>query len=500
MNSNEIFPLVPAGWRSTTLGELAKESGGSIQTGPFGSQLHAADYVDEGIPSIMPKNIRIDGVDTSDIARVSPEDVERLAKHKVLAGDVVYSRRGDVEKCCLITSGEEGWLCGTGCLRVRIPSSVLSPVFLHAYLCHPAVREWIVRHAIGATMPNLNTSILSALPILVPPIDEAESVADIWALVSRKISLNTQTNQALEQMAQALFKSWFVDFDPVFDNALDSGFFEREFAGEGIPEPLAKRVAVRQAMRQSLREAGGTDTAAPVIGGLPPETRALFPDSFEKHPELGWIPKGWMVKSLAEQTKLIGGGTPKRSNEEFWGGGIPWFSVKDAPNNSDVFVLDTDEKITVAGLDGSSTRLLPVGTTIISARGTVGKLALVGREMAMNQSCYGVLPADGLGLGVYFNYFSLKRIVYWLRQNTHGAVFDTITKQTFETVSSVVPPSTIASEFERQVTPWLDLVKSKLLENVSLSQLRDTLLPKLLSGELTVFDVCQENQVESKVA
>ena len=381
-------------------------------------------------------------------------------------------------------------------LRLKEGAPEVIPEYIGYSLRSPSFRSSMMAFSTMSTRASLNNDMIGLLKVKLPPVSVQTAIGNVLKALDDKITLNTQTNQTLEQMAQALFKSWFVDFDPVIDNALDSGFFEREFAGEDIPEPLAQRVAIRQA----LREATAADTDASAIGRLPPETRALFPDRFEKHPELGWIPKGWMVKSLAEQTKLIGGGTPKRSNEEFWGGGIPWFSVKDAPNNSDVFVLDTDEKITVAGLNGSSTRLLPVGTTIISARGTVGKLALVGREMAMNQSCYGVLPADGLGLGVYFNYFSLKRIVYWLRQNTHGAVFDTITKQTFETVSSVVPPSTIASEFERQVTPWLDLVKSKLLENVSLSQLRDTLLPKLLSGELTVLDVCQENQVESKVA
>ncbi|HDS1213195.1 restriction endonuclease subunit S [Shewanella algae] len=486
-----------ADWREVKLSELTSK----ITKGTTPSKKDGG-FSDAGVNYIKAESVGYDGtIDETKFAFISENVHEKLKRSQLAPGDILYSMAGVfLGKSALVEERHIPANTNQALALIRPKHEEVDAKYLRYYLSQPSVVHFVNNATSQSAQPNINLKQIGDLNISLPSLERQRNISQVLSTLDQKISLNTQTNQTLEQMAQALFKSWFVDFDPVIDNALDSGFFEREFAGEDIPEPLAQRVAVRQAMRQSLREAGGTDAAAPVIGGLPPETRALFPDRFEKHPELGWIPKGWMVKSLAEQTKLIGGGTPKRSNEEFWGGGIPWFSVKDAPNNSDVFVLDTDEKITVAGLNGSSTRLLPVGTTIISARGTVGKLALVGREMAMNQSCYGVLPADGLGLGVYFNYFSLKRIVYWLRQNTHGAVFDTITKQTFETVSSVVPPSTIASEFERQVTPWLDLVKSKLLENVSLSQLRDTLLPKLLSGELTVLDVCQENQVESKVA
>ena len=107
-------------WRTVTLGVLEEESGGVIQTGPFGSQLHASDYSTVGIPVVMPTNIRDLRVSTEGIARVDPSHVERLSRHKLRAGDIVYSRRGDVEKCALISKTQEGWLCGTGCLLVRV--------------------------------------------------------------------------------------------------------------------------------------------------------------------------------------------------------------------------------------------------------------------------------------------------------------------------------------------------------------------------------------------
>lgn len=521
MSSNEIFPLVPAGWRSTTLGELAKESGGSIQTGPFGSQLHAADYVDEGIPSIMPKNIRIDGVDTSDIARVSPKDVERLAKHKVLAGDVVYSRRGDVEKCCLITSGEEGWLCGTGCLRVRIPSSVLSPVFLHAYLCHPAVREWIVRHAIGATMPNLNTSILSALPILVPPINEAESVADIWALVSRKISLNTQTNQTLEQMVQALFKSWFVDFDPVFDNALDSGFFEREFQGEGIPEPLASRVAVRRAIRQAGREgmrqaapeemrpaiepaqgahsgtaisaAPGTasqDTAAVNAShSLPADIRALFPASFVEHPDLGWIPEGWEVLTADSVADVTIGKTPPRKESQWFSDtpsqNVTWVSIKDM-GNAGPFVLDSSEYLVPDAVDKFNIKTVPAGSVLLSFKLTLGRVCMVKSTLTTNEAI-AHFSNYRKGLNRDFIYCYLKQFNYEMLGST-SSIATAVNSKIIKAMSVLVPSGRASQMFSELVAPWFDMVLSRSEENRELTNLRDTLLPKLLSGELTLAE------------
>ncbi len=170
---------IPQGWKVTTLGEACENGGGNIQTGPFGTQLHASDYVDEGIPSIMPSDLRDNRIDTSSIARIREQDAERLKVYRVQAGDVVYSRRGDVERRSLIRRGEHGWLCGTGCLRVRFGPRGLNPFFGASYLGTLESRAWVVRHAVGATMPNLNTSILGALPMIVPPPELQARFAEI---------------------------------------------------------------------------------------------------------------------------------------------------------------------------------------------------------------------------------------------------------------------------------------------------------------------------------
>jgi type I restriction enzyme S subunit len=159
---------IPKGWTHSTLAAEAKRCGGFIQTGPFGSQLHASDYVDEGVPVVMPQDLNNRRISVERIVRVTEEMAQRLTRHSVRPGDVVYSRRGDVERHALVSDREAGWLCGTGCLLVRLGAAWPSQAYLSEVLDLPVTREWLVRHAVGATMPNLNTSILGAVPLLMP--------------------------------------------------------------------------------------------------------------------------------------------------------------------------------------------------------------------------------------------------------------------------------------------------------------------------------------------
>ncbi|MFE5325781.1 restriction endonuclease subunit S [Embleya sp. NPDC056575] len=164
-------PFADDGWRRTTLGALCASGGGSVQTGPFGSQLHASDYVDTGIPSVMPQNIGDNLISEDGIARITDEDAQRLSKYLLAEGDIVYSRRGDVKRRALVRKNESGWLCGTGCLRVRVGTST-DPLFFSYYLGEPEIQNWIGQRAVGATMPNLNTAILGQVPVILPPDNE----------------------------------------------------------------------------------------------------------------------------------------------------------------------------------------------------------------------------------------------------------------------------------------------------------------------------------------
>ncbi|MCT2387645.1 restriction endonuclease subunit S [Erwinia pyrifoliae] len=302
-----------------------------------------------------------------------------------------------------------------------------------------------------------------------------KSASDFLKTIDDKIKINQQTNQTLEQMAQALFKSWFVDFEPVKAKIalLEAGGSQQEATLAAMTAISGKDADSREVFKHKQPEKFAELKA----------TAELFPSAMQES-ELGDIPQGWEISSLANKIKLTGGGTPKRSEPNYWGGNICWYSVKDAPNDSDIFVVDTDEKITIEGLNKSSTKLLPAGTTIISARGTVGKLALAAVETAMNQSCYGISGGDFSG--PFLTYLKVRQCINALKRNTHGAVFDTITASTFDTVNVVTANKKINDKFESLVTPLFNTIKSNLISNLYLSQLRDTLLPKLLSGEITL--------------
>ena len=195
-----------------TLGEVCDEVDGTIRTGPFGSQLHESDYVDAGTPVVMPKNILDGTVSTDDIARIGAKDLKRLSQHRLRKGDIVYGRRGDIGRRALIRSREEGWLCGTGCLRIALGDEVLDPEFLAYYLGQVQVVEWIYNQAVGATMPNLNTAIIRSISITFPPLPTQRKIATILSAYDDLIENNTRRIKILEEMAQAIYREWFVNF------------------------------------------------------------------------------------------------------------------------------------------------------------------------------------------------------------------------------------------------------------------------------------------------
>ena len=199
-------------WSKTTLGKIISEGNGKFQTGPFGSQLHASDYVKDGIPCIMPANMKNNRVDIDNIARISEKDAKRLSKHIVKKGDILYSRRGDITLKALITDKEVGYFCGTGCLLIRAGDKIDSE-FLTYLLSTETNKVWIVKQAVGATMPNLNTDILASFPLYIPDLKTQESIAAVLSALDKKIALNKQINARLEEMAKTLYDYWFVQFD-----------------------------------------------------------------------------------------------------------------------------------------------------------------------------------------------------------------------------------------------------------------------------------------------
>lgn len=194
-------------WKNVTLEDISS----NIQTGPFGSQLHQSDYAKEGTPVVMPKDL-IDGhISEISIARVEQAHVNRLQQHKIQSGDLLFSRRGDVGRCAFATEKEENWLCGTGCLRVTLDQHKANPKFVFYQLQLPQAVEWFAKHAIGSTMLNLNTNILSQSPIKIPSLQIQTRIADILSAYDDLIENNQKQIVLLEEAAQRLYKEWFVD-------------------------------------------------------------------------------------------------------------------------------------------------------------------------------------------------------------------------------------------------------------------------------------------------
>ena len=198
---------------------LLKDIADDIQTGPFGSQLHQSDYSDYGIPVIMPKDLLNGHISTNTIALVEPCHAERLNRHLVKTDDIVFARRGDVGRCAFVTEKESGWICGTGCIRVRINSNLTNPKFVFYQLQKEETIGWIEKHAVGATMLNLNTSIIGDVPVELPDLSTQNKIVEIISNYDKLIENNQKQIKLLEEAAQRLYKEWFVDLRfPGYEN------------------------------------------------------------------------------------------------------------------------------------------------------------------------------------------------------------------------------------------------------------------------------------------
>lgn len=364
-------------------------------------------------------------------AKVLPANTVLLAMYGATVGQLGILRRP--------------MACNQACCAIISDDKKSDFRFLYYYLLN--IRSELRNLATGAAQQNLSGALIKSLKLTLPDISGQRAIARILGTLDDKIELNRKQNETLEAMARAMFKAWFVDFEPV--RAKMEGRWKR---GQSLP-------------------------------GMPAHLYDLFPDRMVES-ELGEIPEGWEVGNFTDVVNIVGGGTPKTSVSEYWGGGIPWFSVVDTPVSSDVFVTNTERSITKLGLIDSSARLVEQGTTIISARGTVGNLAIAGVDMAFNQSCYALQARQGCWK--YFVFLSARRLVEQLKAMSHGSVFSTITRQTFMAVRVALPPIKLVCEFER----CSSVIFSNILTNVEISRSlgvqREVLIPYLISGRLRV--------------
>ena len=433
-NANGTGHTLSNGWREATLGECAEFNDATYSPNegwPF------INYLDTG-------NITANCVDEVQHLDPSNDKIPSRARRKVKVGDIVYSTvRPNQRHYGLLKNVPENFLASTGFAVLRGKEDIADTGFLYQYLTQDHIVDYLHSIAENSTSayPSIRPSDLEHLTLPLPPLPEQRAIAHVLGTLDDKIELNRRMSETLEAMARALFQDWFVDFGPV----------RAKMEGR---EPY-----------------------------LPPDLWSLFPERLVES-ELGEIPEGWEVKALGDAVQILSGGTPKTSVQEYWDGDIPWYTAKDAPSLSDIFVLSTERSITQAGVDNSSTKILPTGTTVITARGTVGRLACLGIPMAMNQTCYGLRGASGYP--DYFTYWNVRNTVSDLQARTHGTIFDTITRETFKVSQTVLAPQSVARAFDSLLSPLMKRIHNNLESSRSFASQRDALLPKLLSREVVV--------------
>lgn len=437
--------MLTRGWSTTTIGALCDEGSMLTQTGPFGSQLHSYDYVPSGVPVVPTEAIGRRRLRTAGVPEVSEETAARLARHRLKTGDILFARRGvqATGLSAVVTKREEGWLCGTGAILLRVSSAAIDPEYLSFYLSADESVLWLKQHAVGAVMPNLNEGVIRSLPVTLPPITDQRAIASVLGALDDKIELNWRMNATLEAMARVLFQSWFVYFDPV-------------------------------RAKLDARQPAGLDEA----------TAALFPASFDES-SVGHIPHGWKVEPVGSVVECVGGGTPSTSDPRYWeGGAYHWTTPKDFSSLRSPILIDTERKLTAAGIAKISSGLLPAGTLLLSSRAPVGYLAIAAMAVAINQGFIAMKSNDRAS--AYFMLHWCRANMLEIESRATGTTFAEISKQNFRPIPVVLPPKPLMEAFTSQVAPLYERITANLLESRTLAALRNTLLPKLLSGELRV--------------
>lgn len=402
-------------WKEVTLGDLCEISSSK--------RIFAKEYQSDGVPFYRGKEIiaKQKGNAISNELFISRNRYEEIkARYGVpQQRELLLTSVGTLGVPYVIK--EEEFYFKDGNLTWFRHFNGLDVEYLYYWFLSPYGKNEINTKAIGSTQKALTIDSLSKFDIKIPAnLDDQRRIASILSSLDRKIELNNKINADLEEMAQAIFKNWFVDFEPFKDGK--------------------------------------------------------FVDS-----ELGMIPEGWKVGRLTDVIKLMPGGTPKTSETLYWDNGtIPFFSPKDV---NGVYCFATEKHITEAGLNKCSSNLYPKDTIFITCRGTVGKVCLAACDMAMNQSNYAIKAIDGYSQ--YYIFFLVKSVVERLIKKSNGAVFSAITSKDFDE-EILIPSQKAVEDFANVIDGFFRRIFTIGTENSRLSTLRDTLLPRLMSGELEV--------------
>ena len=407
-------------------------------------------YLEDGpYALIRSQNVYNDGFTREGLAFISSEQAEALRNVEVFPEDVLLNITGDsVARVCQVDPNVLSARVNQHVVIIRTDPDRLDAAYLRYYLAAPEVQAMLLSWAgSGGTRNALTKQMIESFVVRAPAeIGEQWAIAHVLGTLDDKIELNRRMNETLEEVARALFKSWFVDFEPV--RAKIEGRWRR---GESLP-------------------------------GMPAELYDLFPGRLVGS-EVGEVPEGWEVRALGEVTEVVGGTTPSTKIAEYWDGGIHcWATPKDLSALSSPVLLDTERKITDAGLAKIGSGLLPPGTVLLSSRAPIGYLAISEEPVAINQGFIGMPPGDSMSNLFLLNWCHIFRDA--ILNYANGSTFLEISKSDFRRISTVIPGQAVMHVFNSCAGPLYERIVSNERESAALVIQRDVLLPKLVSGEM----------------
>ena len=462
-------------WEKVRLGDYCIKIG-SGATPKGGSSV----YTDTGNTYfIRSQNIYNDGLNTNGLVFINDEAAFKLKNVEVQENDVLINITGDsVARVCIAPGSFLPARVNQHVAIIRPKSNEFDSRFLRYFLSSPHQQALLLTLAsAGATRHALTKGMIEDLQVPKPPLNIQISIANILEFFDKKIEKNNYQNQTLEKMSQTLFKSWFVDFDPVIDNALD--------AGNPIPEALQSRAELRQKVRNCAD-----------FKPLPAEIRSLFPSEFEET-ELGWVPKGWSIVRTEDIALKIGMG-PFGSNikvSTFVNAGVPIISGQ---HLKDPLLIDGDNNfITPEHAEKLKNSAVYRKDIIFTHAGNIGQVSLIPEDSEydryiISQRQFFLRVNESKSSPYYLiHYFRSEKGQHALLSNASQVGVPSIARPSthLKNISFLNPPMVLLKEFEKFSTPLFHRFSKNRKCGVSLTALRDTLLPKLISGELSLEDL-----------
>ncbi|EML2680970.1 MAG: restriction endonuclease subunit S [Klebsiella michiganensis] len=451
------------------LGELLSTLTDYHANGAYKKLKENVELLDEPDFAVMIRTTNFEQEDFSNnVKYISKHAYEFLAKSKVYPNDIIMNKIANAGSSYLMPDLKTPVSLAMNLFLLRIDDTKANPIYIYIYL---KINEAYVKSfANGSVTKTITKDAVKNLEIELPNRAIQDQVVAQFTCINDKIILNRQINQTLEQISQTLFKSWFVDFDPVIDNALD--------AGNPIPEALQSRAELRQKVHNSAD-----------FKPLPADIRILFPAEFEET-ELGWVPKGWQHKNAEEIATISIGKTPPRNQKEFFSdkkdSNYTWVSIRDL-GNCNVFIKESSEYLTTDAVNNYSVKIVPKGAVLLSFKLTIGRIAIAESILTTNEAIAHFYNMNH-GVNKEYLYSYLQHFDY----NTLGStssIATAVNSKIIRKIPILLPDADILHQYKISTDIIFKRISFNNRNIYDLTALRDTLLPKLISGELSLEDL-----------